>query len=128
MKKHLIPEHNHLFSAKDKQKITKAHEDLQLSYVRQRNKNVCRVCNKKFINKQIKICHMKLHLTPDQIHLFSEEEIKLIEDTHAHRQVVKKSSYKKITHNEVNATNTVVTNTAFMYAPIPIPPIPSIDE
>ncbi len=123
MKKHLIPEYDHLFSKKDIEIINKAHNNLQLSYVRQRNNYICKICDKKFINNQIKICHMKIHLKTKERELFSQEEIKLIEIIHSHRTEIKKRSKQKSNIN--NATNQPTTVPPLI--PIsPLIPVPDL--
>lgn len=122
MHKHLTPEYKHLFSKTQIKLINKARIDLNNQYLRLREKKACKVCNKTFINKQFLFCHMKLHLVPKTIHLFSEEEIKQIEEIHAHRKEVKKRSHNKITNNEVDEED--IDDVPPAISIIPIPPLP----
>ncbi len=96
MKKHLTPEYNHLFSENDIELINQASIARGEALLRYRENYACKVCNKKLNNKQYLICHMKEHLTPETIHLFSEEEIKEIEEVSQRRKEVKKRSYNKM--------------------------------
>uniref|UniRef100_A0A6C0HWE4 C2H2-type domain-containing protein n=1 Tax=viral metagenome TaxID=1070528 RepID=A0A6C0HWE4_9ZZZZ len=119
MHKHLTPEYKHLFSKTQIKLINKARINLNNQYLRTREKKACKVCNKKICNKQALFCHMKIHLVPKTIHLFSEEEIKLIEEIYVHRKQIKKHSRDKI-KNDVDEVDDVPPAISI----IPIPPLP----
>jgi hypothetical protein len=98
MKKHISPETTHLFSEKDINEINSTYAHIYAArhaeYIKYKTKNVCNICNKKMYNKQLLICHKKMHLVPEHMHRFTEAEIKEILDTHKYRSDLKKGYYK----------------------------------
>uniref|UniRef100_A0A6C0HXB5 C2H2-type domain-containing protein n=1 Tax=viral metagenome TaxID=1070528 RepID=A0A6C0HXB5_9ZZZZ len=99
MKKHLSPETKYLFSEKDIDEINRIYTYVSAArnadYIKHKTKNVCNICDKKMYNKQLLICHKKMHLVPEHMHRFTEAEIKEILDTHKYRSDLKKGYYKK---------------------------------
>lgn len=60
---------------------------------KRRSLNICRICNKSNINKQYLYSHMKIHLNPETMHLFTSEEIGLINKYHTERSMIRSRSY-----------------------------------
>ena len=134
MNSHLTPEYNHLFTEdeiKDIKAINKRLKDANHSaYLKKKNFNVCKICNRGFYNKRYLICHMNMHLTPDTMHLLTEDEIKEIKEVYACRQQIKKRSFEKMKKTNPNKKEKLIPNpiplNQNVIAHIPVPPVPSL--